>query len=91
MGVSGDKVGGATVNDLPTLSPEPSTKYKIYLCKRWHTDEGLIKYFWDEAWADTCDTLAEAEERVRNLTHTPPERVQIWEVVTQFRRAQCNS
>lgn len=76
------------MSDIPPLNLESSTKYKIYLCKLWHTDEGRKEYFWDEAWADTCDTLEEAKERIKNLKHTPPERVQIWEAVTQFRRVK---
>lgn len=75
------------MSDLPTLNPEPFTKYKIYFCRRWHTDQGEIKNHWD-AWTETYDSLEEAEERIATLTHTPPERVQIWEAVTQFRRVK---
>lgn len=80
-------IGGATMSDIPPLNLEAITRYQVYFCRRWNNSAGEMGNHWD-AWTETYDTLEESEKRIATLMHTPPERVQIWEAVTQFRRVK---
>lgn len=87
MGVSGDQIVGAIMSNIPPLNLESYTRYQVHFCRRHHTDYGKIEYFWD-AWAETFESLENAEAYVKQFPNAPADQIEIWKVNFGFERVK---